>query len=286
MLKPPLNPMLLSVKEEAFNSPNYLFEFKWDGYRCLCFINQGKLYLQSRNKNSLTKYYPEKKYIINNIYCKNAILDGELCFLEEDGKSNFSKLQKNIRYSKKKQSLSLVFWDLISYNDKDLSSLALIERKKQLKSIVKENRFLLISPFIKKWGVKLYQEAEKENLEGIVAKEINSPYEFKRSKKWLKIKCWQYSEAIITAYTNNRLLYLARKDIKGSLIDMGKVKISLEKDIENTLFSFLPTIKIKSIRNNKLDVHKVKPYIKVKVRYTEISSNNTFRHGYVVEIMS
>ncbi|MFW6030870.1 MAG: hypothetical protein ACOCRO_11555, partial [Halanaerobiales bacterium] len=121
-------------------------------------------------------------------------------------------------------------------------------------------------------------------LEGIVAKEMNSAYQFKRSKYWIKIKCWQYIEVIITGYTNDHLLYVAQKDKNGNLINMGKVKVSLEKEIKDTLFSFLASIKIKEREKNQ-KLYSVKPVIKVMVRYTEIN-NNSFRHGYVIDIIT
>ena len=69
---------------------------------------------------------------------------------------------------------------------------------------------------------------------------------------------------------------------------MGKVQVSLNKDIENTLFEFLPSIKIETCPYDKMknysNVNWVKPVIKAQIRYTEISPNNSFRHGYLIKL--
>lgn len=289
MLQAPLRPMLLSSREEAFDSEDYIFEIKWDGYRCISFIDRSSIILQSRNGNLLNKNFPELSEIYKAITSKKVILDGEICYIDNEGKANFSKLQEHFKEKNPpyNSSIRLIVWDILSYDNKDIYYLPLLERKAILEEIVKGEKGIIIPGYIKKYGKSLYKEAEKNRLEGIVAKKIDSPYEFKRSKYWYKIKCWQYTEVIIGGYTETGLLV---GKYRNNLLEyMGKVKLALDKNMEEALFRFLPTIIIDSCPFSKEPVEKgpkwVKPLIRSIIRYTELSRHNNFRHGYAVKII-
>lgn len=291
MLEPPLNPMLLSNKEIPFDSEDYIFELKWDGYRCIAFINNSNIFLQSRNKKDLSIYFPELHDINKAIKSKSAVLDGEICYLDSKGKSNFSKLQRQIRRKNTigKKTVNLIIWDILSYDNKDIYQNPLLERKETLNEIVKNRNRIIIPRYIKTHGKELFKEAEKNKLEGIVAKNINSPYEFKRSKYWYKIKCWQYANTIIGGYSRNGYSLLVGMFDKNRLNYMGKVKMAMEENIKEALFRYLPKVIIKDCPfepNPHLQgINWVKPVIKTVIRYTEISRHNTFRHGYAVKII-
>ncbi len=292
MLEPPLNPMLLTTKENPFDSNDYLFEVKWDGYRCLTFVDDKKIILQSRNKNDLSNYFPELNDINKYIKTENAIFDGEICYLDKTGKPVFSKLQGRLRSNNKsgvKYPVKLILWDLLSYNKKDIYSQPLIERKQILEEIIKKNKSIFISPYVIAKGKELYEKANLEKLEGIVAKQIKSPYEFQRSKYWYKIKCWKYINTYIGGYSKNGNSLAVGMFDNNQFIYMGKVKISLSQEMIEALFRFFPSIisencPFKNIPKNS-DLYWVKPVIKTKVRYTELSRHNTFRHGFAVDIL-
>lgn len=292
MLRPPIQPMLLTNIEEPFNSEDFLFEIKWDGYRVITFINNDKIYLQSRNKKNLTPYFPELANISSYLKTKKLILDGEICYLNQEGKPIFEPLQGRIgkkNTSKTNFPVTLVVWDLLSYKGKDIYKLPLIERKKYLNETVCEGENLKLSKYIKKEGTKLYQRAEIEGLEGIVAKKIDSPYEFRRSKYWYKIKIWKYTDALIGGYDYNRNSLLVGKKDQNGLTYMGKIKLSLNNNEQEALLKFLPEIKIKNcpfnitLKENKMIW--IKPVIKCKVRYTELTNHGTFRHGFAIKLL-
>lgn len=294
MLEPPLDPMLLSTKEKPFNSTDYLFEMKWDGYRCITFLDDKKIILQSRNKNDLSNYFPELANIQQYIKAENAVFDGEICYLDNIGKPVFSKLQERLRSKNKsdiKNPVNLILWDLLSYNNKDIYSKPLIERKQILEEIVADNKSILVPPYVMTKGKELYEKADLEELEGIVAKKIDSPYEFHRSKYWYKIKCWKYINTYIGGYSkngNSLAVGMFDKD-NNQLLYMGKVKISLSQEMNEALFRFFPCIisencPFKEIPKNS-DLYWVRPVIKTKIRYTELSRHNTFRHGFAVNIL-
>lgn len=294
MLKPPLQPMLLTDLEKPFNSDDFIFEIKWDGYRSLVFTENKDVYLQSRNQKDLTPYFPELKKVYQQVNSKRAILDGEICYLNEEGKPVFEFLQGRIwkKYDKKekiKYPVSLVIWDLLAFENEDIYKLPLIERKKYLKEIVRPDKNLYLSPYIKREGKQLYKSAAAEGLEGIIAKKIDSPYEFKRSKYWYKIKIWQYTEAFVAGYRLDRTGLVVGRFKDNNFIYMGKIKLALSKEEEEVLFRFLPSIKIEKSPFQKepqiSNVNWVKPSIKCRVKFTEITGNETFRHGYVIKLL-
>ncbi|HLV09439.1 MAG TPA: hypothetical protein VKY40_04455, partial [Halanaerobiales bacterium] len=158
MLKPPLQPMLLGVRKEPFNSREYIFEFKWDGYRCLAFIDKGKLFLQSRNKKDLTPCFPEFKKLPDQLKTDSLILDGEICMLNDQGHPSFEALQGIIGSVKKRnrKNASLIVWDILAVNQKNIFSRTLMERKEVLNQMISESSLLIKSPYIRKKGQELY----------------------------------------------------------------------------------------------------------------------------------
>ncbi len=295
MLKPPVQPMLLKTIKKPFNSPEYLFEFKWDGFRSIIFVNNSNIYIQSRNKKNLTPYFPELKNIQNTIKKNSVIFDGEICYFNKKNNSVFEILQKRLngKNSKLKNKFPVTFfsWDILTLDDQNLYTLPLLKRKKILNEIIKEKSpFIQVSPYIMQKGINLFNIARKNNFEGIVAKKIDSVYEFKRSEKWLKIKNWNFTDIYIGGYTKNKTAlitgqYINNKEFKYR----GKVKLSLKKHEKKALFNFLPQLIIKkSPFKNKTGLKKtiwVKPLIKCKVKYTEMTQKKLFRHGYAVKLI-
>lgn len=283
--------MLLSTREEPFDSDEYIFEIKWDGFRCLAFINNTNLVLQSRNKKDLSNYFPELHNIRQSLLVKKAVLDGEICFLDSEGKPSFKELQgriykKNLRGEK---AVTYIVWDILSYDNLLLYHKPLLDRKEYLTQLVQEGHGILLSDYIKSYGIKLFSEIKKNKLEGIVAKKIDSPYEFKRSKYWYKIKCWQYINVTIGGYSSDNSSLLVGKFDEYNLTYMGKVKIALDENMRQALFNYLPEIKISSCPFTSTPgfkkVYWVKPVIKTVIRYTELSKHNIFRHGYSTKII-
>lgn len=290
--------MLLKSRANPFNSEEYLFEIKWDGYRCIIFINNKEIYIQSRNGKNITQYFPELTGISDQFNAKHAVIDGEICYFDKRGKPVFSKLQgrlssgnKNIKYP-----VTFIAWDLLSFDRKEIYNLPLIRRKNLLSENINENNRILLSKYIKRKGKTLYKQAKKEDMEGIVAKKIDSPYEFKRSEYWLKIKIWKYTDTIIGGYLQDKTGLVVGKKFESNsksphinLQYMGKVKLALPSNMKTALFKFIPTIAVEQNpfieKPDIKGVTWIKPTIKCQVRYTKITKHNSFRHGYAVKIL-
>jgi bifunctional non-homologous end joining protein LigD len=205
-----IHPMLASVEEKAFDDPNWLFEIKWDGYRAVAFIEDGAVRLVSRNQNELTPRYPELRVLPKFVQAKNAILDGEVVVLDEHGRSSFSLMQQRTgirshgRQAAPRRELPVVYYvfDLIYLDGYDLRRVALDDRKRLLREVLKSGDLVRYSDHHAGKGVALYQAAKQNGLEGILAKKCNSCYEERRSREWLKIKITQTVDCVIGGYTD------------------------------------------------------------------------------------
>lgn len=201
-----IKPMLIGHEGEAFNDPEYLYELKFDGARCIAYLGKETDLRNKRNIN-LNRKFPELINIHRQIK-KPCILDGEV-FVMINGKPNFAELQRRtimsntfkIELTAAKLPASFVAFDILYLDGQQLTGKPLIERKRLLEKAVKENERIALSRYIEEKGIELYSLAEQQDLEGIVAKPKNSKYYFdKRSKDWIKIKNLKDDDFVICGY--------------------------------------------------------------------------------------
>ena len=206
-----VSPMLATLVEKPFSSPDWLFEIKWDGYRAISFIKRDSFRFVSRRNVDIAGKFPQSESIPGLINAESAIIDGEIVVVDDKGKPDFQLLQNvaNIYPSHtvaNKSIIRLVYYvfDLLYLNGRDLRNLALIERKKLLKSIIRTNDFLKYSDEVIDHGKELYAQAVRSGLEGIIAKKLDSPYLERRTDYWRKIKTEHRQEVVIGGYTKPR----------------------------------------------------------------------------------
>ena len=197
-----IKPMLASLTEEAFDSGDWIFEIKWDGYRAIAGIKQGKVELQSRNNLSFTKkYYPVTEALQN--WKVNAIVDGEIIAVNNEGTTDFQDLQA-WQKTGKGQLIYYVF-DLLWLDGFSVMHLPLIERREILKSIVPKDSIVRYSDHIQTTGKDFFNLAISKGLEGIMAKKVDSLYHTGvRTQQWLKIKTHRRQEVVIGGFTKGR----------------------------------------------------------------------------------
>lgn len=205
-----IHPMLATLVDEPFSNPEWIFETKWDGFRSICFIKNGKAGFVSRNQIEMTPNYPELRDVPKQVDAREAILDGEIVALDERGLPRFQLLQPRVgRKSgidalRGKAQIVYFAFDLLYLDGYDLMACPLVERKAMLEQIIRPASFLKFSVHIEGDGERFYKEIEKFHLEGMMAKRAASPYVQKRSSDWLKIKTVQRSEVVIGGYTKPR----------------------------------------------------------------------------------
>lgn len=197
-----VKPMLAKLKETPFDSPDWIFEIKWDGYRAIAEIGNGKVELYSRNLISFNHKY---KTIVDTLktFGHNAVLDGEVVVLNADGTSSFQMLQQ---YDEKPSpNLCYCVFDILYLDGRDLRDLTLLERKEILKQVFPDLSNLKYSDHIENNGIQFFELAKKNKLEGIMAKRADSTYRLgSRSDQWIKLKIIKAQEAIICGFTAPR----------------------------------------------------------------------------------
>lgn len=280
-----VSPMLLS-EDSVIPEKNYIYELKYDGMRAIVYISN-TIKIISRNKKDITYLFPEFNNIIKLVN-KNCILDGEIICIS-NGKPDFNKLQNRIHLKDNRKILSQSMWNRaifvcfdILYYGKDMCYLPYLERRKILDNISENDVFVKSKIFYN--GKKLFKAVKKLGLEGIVCKEVNSKYFInKRSEKWIKIKNYKYSYFYIGAYsytTNNTISVYLGEFNNNFFYYVGTVLVSRKDNLYNKI---LECEKSKNLFINIDDnVNYVKPYIKIKIKYTSRTNNNYLREASYV----
>lgn len=216
-------PMLATLSSSHEDNPDWMYEPKYDGYRAVTKISNGKVEIVSRNGNPFNKQYqpliPELEKFEDEL-----ILDGEIVIEDQKGISNFQLLQNYT--TTKKGVLRYYIFDILYLNGYPVTQLPFTQRRELVEAVFAKVKLTNIqpSPIVREEGKELMERLTKLGYEGIIAKACDSSYfPGLRSDSWLKLKNHQSLEAIICGYTapqNSRKFF-------GSLIlgihDKGKL---------------------------------------------------------------
>lgn len=258
-----IHPMLATPTAKAFDNPDWLFEIKWDGYRAVAFIEDGRVRLVSRNQNDLTRQFPELGTLPQFVPAQRAILDGEIVALDGEGRPSFSLMQQRTGFQPGKRRLPgregvpVIYYafDLLYLDGLDLRRVALEQRKQLLQERIAAggagaSDVVHFSDHYAEKGLALLEAAKQRGLEGIVAKKRSSAYQEKRSSDWLKIKITQRQECVIGGYTDPEgsreyfgALVLGLYDKKGRLIHVGQAGTGFDQRMLKDIFSRLQPLK-------------------------------------------
>jgi bifunctional non-homologous end joining protein LigD len=201
-----ISPMLISEMVEPFDSPNFIYEIKWDGIRTLSFLDT-KTDMRNKRNKLMIPIFPELESLYRQVKTK-CIIDHELLVLK-NGIPDFYEVQKRalmsnsfkIKLAADKYPASVIAYDILYYKDKDITMLPLMERKKYLTDVVIENHLISVSRFIENDGTKLFELVKEKGLEGTVAKRKDSLYwQGKRTKDWVKCKIMSTDDCVICGY--------------------------------------------------------------------------------------
>lgn len=282
-----IKPMLL-YETKPFNDKNYIYELKFDGARCLAYLDKDKTILRNKRNKDVTYLYPELKNMYKQT-TKRCILDGELVVFKNKV-PNFFLLQKRallndkfkIKLESKKNKVEFVAYDILYYDDKQITDLPLLERKKYLNK-VKEGNNLSISKYIEENGIEFFNLVKKHNLEGIVAKKKNSLYFIdKRSRNWLKIKSMIEEELIICGYTlndDNNIKDIILGYFENNILKhRGNISIGISNDDKKIILN------IKKVNNPYFKIKKdniiwIKLELVCKVEYMMLTKTNNMRQA-------
>ncbi len=190
-----VSPMLATLVGEPFARPNWVFEEKYDGVRILAYKEGSRVMLVSRNGIDRTARYREIAAAVKELSAKSLLLDGEVVVFDVKGISRFQLLQQG------NGRPHYALFDCLYLNGKDLRTQALCLRRAALERSVTRADVLRLSARLAADGLKAFQIASQRGLEGIVGKNLGSPYIQKRSTEWLKVKVHKQEEFVVGGYT-------------------------------------------------------------------------------------
>ncbi|HXV02967.1 MAG TPA: non-homologous end-joining DNA ligase, partial [Gaiellaceae bacterium] len=195
-------PMLATLAREVPSGDGWLFEAKWDGYRAIADLHASSATLTSRNGNDLTaRFESVAKALERSVKTPDCVLDGEVCALDEQGRATFSAMQQG----KTGTAYVFVAFDLLELEGEPQVDLPLEERRAKLEQLIDRRQKTVLFSESFEDGQALYKAAQKQGLEGIVAKRKGSRYLVgRRGAEWLKIKTHGRQEFVIAGYTKGQ----------------------------------------------------------------------------------
>jgi bifunctional non-homologous end joining protein LigD len=265
-----LEPMAATLTQERFTGPDWVFERKFDGIRLLAYKRGADVQLYSRNR--LPQHLPGVAAAVANLPVDDVILDGEMTW---DGRSAYH------------------VFDVLWLNGRGVTALPLEERRALLARLPFEapmHRVGLIG------DPEPWDRARREGWEGVIAKRRGSPYEHRRSKCWLKMKCELAQELVVGGFT----------DPQGSRVGLGallvgyydgddfvfagkigtgfdtKLLLDLRTRLDAIELSASPFTKAKGLPRGR--AHWVRPELVVQVGFIEWTVHGKLRHPRLLGI--
>jgi bifunctional non-homologous end joining protein LigD len=195
-----LEPMKAVLTEERFSDPDWVFERKLDGLRCLAFKDGGRVRLLSRNKLSFNERFPAIAAALRSDPATGFVVDGEIVAFAH-GKSTFETLQQR---GERPAQIFLYVFDVLYADGRDVTALPLRERKALLRKALTFDGSIRLTPHRNRDGEAFFRDACRKGWEGLIAKRADSPYVQGRSRDWLKFKCGFEQELVVGGYTAPR----------------------------------------------------------------------------------
>ncbi|HYI38603.1 MAG TPA: non-homologous end-joining DNA ligase [Thermoleophilaceae bacterium] len=185
------------LTDERFSDPDWIYERKLDGVRCVAIRDGDRVRLLSRNDLSMNDRYPEVVEVLEAQECRRFAIDGEVVAFDH-GQTSFARLA---RRGRERVAVFLYAFDITWLDGEDLRDRPLTERKRRLRDALDFGGPLRLSAHRRENGEEYFAEACRKGWEGLIAKRADSRYTAARSKDWLKFKCERGQELVIGGYT-------------------------------------------------------------------------------------
>ena len=278
--------MLATLVREPFHRHGWTYEEKYDGIRILAYKEGTRVRLLTRNDIDRTDRFPHIATAIRNLHHVTLLLDGEVAVFDRKRVSRFQLLQNGTE-----ESVFAVF-DCLFLEGNDLRQEPLSKRRVAMEDAIGSSKILLPSRVLNANGLEASRIAQSKGFEGVVAKDLNSPYVEGRSKLWLKIKVHQQDEFVIVGFTKpsgsrkhfGALLLGAYRD--KTLCFVGKVGTGFNQKALATLYRVLRPL-IRNTSNNKgpdladapreSGITFVQPRLVAQISYQELTADQKLR---------
>ena len=280
--------MQAASAEAPFSSPDYLFEVKWDGLRCILFRDvDGAVRLQDRSLHDITADLPEVVAAARRVP-PGSVIDGELVATDNEGRPDYTRLRERLAGGvplKDKIPTAYLAFDALYLEEKPLMRQPISRRRARLSKAVEAGGHIFVPDHIEEDGGELFEACLERGLEGVVAKHRLSPYvPGQRSPFWLKVKAVKSDDFVVIGWMGDRpfdaLVVGYHEDerllpcgtVGGGYDDaaMGTINEALVELASETSPLDPPPIMVRP-------VHWVRPELVVSVRYSEWSPDGTLR---------
>jgi bifunctional non-homologous end joining protein LigD len=287
-------PMLATLTQRRFSSPDWIFERKLDGERCLGFVSAAGVRLLSRNRHRLDGTYPEIADALASATEHEVVVDGEVVAFE-GGQTSFARLQRRIGISdpalSRRSGVAVTYFlfDVLHLDGHDVTGVPLRHRKSLLRRALTFRSPLRFTAHRNCDGERFLEEACRRGWEGLVAKRADAPYVGGRSRDWLKLKCSNRQEMVVGGFTDPRgtrvgfgALLLGHHD-GDRLVYAGKVGTGYDTATLRELRSRLdaleqPQSPFAGGTGRQAGVHWVRPELVAEVEFTEWTRDGKLRH--------
>lgn len=289
-----IQPQLATLVDEIPKGDGWLHEIKFDGYRALCRIDQGRAVFFTREGKDWTPRFGSLANAAAKLPVGQALLDGEVVVIESDGSTNFQALQEALG---KKEFGRLVYYvfDILHLDGYDLTPLPLLARKEILAKVlqaVDKDGPIHYSDHVVGKGETFYEKACQLGLEGVISKRKDSPYRAGRGRDWLKTKCHESQEFVIGGFTDPSgsraglgALLLGVHNDKGDLVYSGRVGTGFTQESLKKLRARLDLIEQRSppfsnapAGSSRRGTHWVKPELVAEIEFTGWTRDGLLRH--------
>jgi len=287
-------PMLATLTHEGFSDPDWVYERKLDGERCIASRNGDKVRLLSRNAQALNDTYPELVEALAAQPTADFVVDGEIVAFDGDVTS-FRRLQQRMKLkdpdTARNSGVAVYFYlfDIPYLQGKDCSDLGLRERKALLKKALRFDDPLRFTEHRNEQGESFLREACDKGWEGLIAKRADAPYTTSRSRNWLKLKCVARQELVIGGFTEPGgsrkgfgALVVGFYD-GDALVCAGKVGTGFDDETLVSLHNEMAELEQDEPPFDRGDlpggaVHWVRPELVAEVGFTEWTNDAQLRH--------
>ena len=290
-----VDPTLATLVHQTFSDPDWLFEPKLDGERCLVFKQGDSVRLMSRNGKCLGDTYPELVEAVANQKTDDFIVDGEIVTFE-GRKTSFARLQERmqitdpVRARQSSVEVHCYLFDVLHVAGQDVTALPLRDRKVLLQSAIRFRDPLRMTPYRNEEGASYFGRACRAGWEGVLAKDATSGYVHGRSRTWLKFKCVNSQEFVIGGFTEptgtrSELGALLVGYYEGDqLVYAGKVGTGFTEDALRDLHGQLGPLEQAdppfSDSPSEHGVHWVSPKLVADIEFTEWTGEGKLRHPH------
>jgi bifunctional non-homologous end joining protein LigD len=294
-----VKPMLAKLSTLPAEESEWAFEVKWDGIRAITHSQPGRIRFLSRNENDVTAAYPELRALNRALGSHEAILDGEIVAFDERGRPSFQALQHRmhlrgeatVKQLAESAPVTYAIFDLLWLDGHSLVELPYTERRSRLDALELNAERWRVPEFQAGEGSALLAATREQELEGVVAKRLDSRYTpGGRAGSWLKIKNSQRQELVIGGWTTGKgsrskgigALHLGVHGEDGELRYAGRVGTGFDAAELTRLAGLLEPLARKATpftgAQPPKGAHYVEPTLVCEVEFTEWTRAGTLRH--------